>query len=305
ARPRLDDKDVEEGGYLDNLATMWPKALRVPTVRYDPDKGTEAGVLLAGGDALGHFAYLVGGGYNWKTRKGRISIDFESAFFAPLLLGASVRNDKAGLVAGVPLARSLDPGVEVTLTAGWYAFDGFERHEFEPRLVAKLDVARAAALLDLRVPFESRGLGSSLDRTGLYAHGRVENFFLGEFVLDMRLVWDPDNPKPVFPTIRGYPDALPGNTGAAFTVEFSAAVLPLRGGIWNPTLYFEDVCLAAFFDAAVQEGGAAQASAGLEVRLEVKVLNAPVILFLPGVRGLVTRERETRVEPILEVALSF
>jgi hypothetical protein len=305
ARTPLRDEDVEKGGYLDNLATLWPKVLRTPTLSYDPDKGTDAGVLLAGGDALGHFRYTCGGGYNFKTRKARISLDFETSFFAPLLAGVSAREDRIGLDLGIPLVWTLDPGIQVLLAAGWRAFERGERNEIEPRLTARFALPSASALLELRAPLESTALGSTVGRAGLLVHARVENYLFGEFIVDARLVFDPDNPRAVFPSIRGYPEALPGNSGAVFTLEYSHAVLPLRGGIWNPTIYFEDVCVAVFLDAAIQAKGETQVCAGLEIRLEMKILNAPVILFTPGVRGLVTQEGEARAEPILEIAIGF
>lgn len=104
-------------------------------------------------------------------------------------------------------------------------------------------------------------------------------------------VYDLDNPDPEELQIRGY-DELKSNKWLAVSLEYSRPLLKIRKGIWNPNLFFEDLCLSLFTDAAFSEEET-HFSGGVELQQETGAFFW--VKFAPTLGLAYNKEGETTV----------
>ncbi|MDI6794380.1 MAG: hypothetical protein QME81_16200 [bacterium] len=76
------------------------------------------------------------------------------------------------------------------------------------------------------------------------------------------------------------------------TLEYSRPLLKIRKGLWNPNLFFEDLCLALFTDAAFSEEET-QLSGGIELQQETGAFFG--LKFAPALGLAYNKEGETTV----------
>ncbi len=72
------------------------------------------------------------------------------------------------------------------------------------------------------------------------------------------------------PLLRGYQERLIGSAGAMFSTALSIPLLRLRAGLWNPGIYFGDLFVVPFVEAAFNQAGELRLSYGGELHLEVR-----------------------------------
>lgn len=306
----LEGVTLTEGGYGDNLRRMVPRILHTPFLYWMPGEHLY-GVALSGGDAVYDFpAYLVALGRDEIRRQPIGSVVLTSAFFSPLVLGGqylALDGDQTLSVAALyPLALRLSPGL-ASLWAGVsaYVHDDLRRNELSPYVSSSFHWAGMEGSLQAQVPMERRSWGSRLDRDAFFGSASWRQYLpasqiqvSGTWIEDLR---DPDNP---FATCRGYRDALEARRGFQATVDYSLPFLKVRRGLWNPSLYAEDLVLDLFSDGAWATDGRSQVSYGAQLTVEGSVTTAALPLDV-GVRYARTREGRDEVALTLELNLPF
>lgn len=298
-------------GYLYNLGSLVPRAL-IPVFGFDALAGTwQAGAVLAGRSVLGDFLYTAGAYYDSDSGRPELSAYLESQALPPLQLTVSFATsgaDELRLTLLAPLYRSLRPGFSgLAVGLGAVLFeDDYSRRALEPQLQLGLRFPRMELQSTASLSVERAALGSSQEDLALLATLRWRQLlFGGQLGLTVAAVHDFDGLAWTLPPPRGYADGLPAQSGALVSAEISLPLLRLRGGLWNPAVYFEDLFLAPFFDLAVEAGGALQWSAGAALHLEIKALaqseGVPLDLSL-GVA--LTREAQAGVLVGLQMPLA-
>lgn len=295
--------EAQRGGYGDNLRTLTPKIM-LPL--YLPsDDGYQAGVLLLGHDAIGHFpGYQLGLLYDSEAGRWGTESLVTLNLFPPFLVGLgyqSFADRPLYLDFTYPFYNRLSPGLS-DITVGLACSYGEKRGtELVPYTAFGFNYPRTKLNFELRTPVEERDYAGKGKRIGYY--GRVEANRLwgnGELTLKMQGFIDPDNEDDVFPRIRGYKESLPAKQGGIATLEYSHPLLRLRTGSWLFSLYLEDLYGALFVDAAVPDEGDYQLAYGVELYQELKIDLAWLTLTLsPGVSFAFNRDGESYVTFIL------
>jgi hypothetical protein len=290
------------GGYAPNLVTLRPR------VFYPFFSGAIGGgrvrVYNAGGgfmglSALGDIAYTLEGAY--APEAGDLVLNLDLSVLLPaslrfsLALSTATKNElEAGLET--PLYRSLGPGLSsVTLgLAGRLLDEDFSRFQLAPFAGASWLTPRTAASLRLETAFERRSLGSHRDLSAL--QGRLDlSCLLGraEPAAGLLGVWALEGASWELPAPRGYLEGPEVQRGGLLSLELSLPLLRIRRGLWNPSLYAEDLFLVPFFDLAFSGSGAEEYAGGAELHLEIKLFNMLGGLPLDAYAGAaLNRERE-------------
>lgn len=308
--PLLDEAKLKTGGYLDNLATLYPKA-RAPYGYYDGDNAV-AGLILNGADAIGDFGYTASGQYDFNLNAFQYSANLVSYSFAPAVLYAFSNNinDRSACMLNVglnvPLYRSLRPGIAgISVWVEHMFFEGFSRRQLAPGAGLSFRWPVFEADMSVSRVMEGAWLGSvNVNRQGTMAAITLRQFFPeGKIELRGRGIYDPDNADDVVSKIRGYADNVAGNIGSSWTLDVSRALWKIRAGLWNPVnVYIEDLCGKVFFDCAFADN--TQFSYGLELHLETKWFG--LVPGLIGYRAGLNRELTFFHGPVISVmGMSF
>jgi len=267
-KPDLSFKtEVKEGGYLDNLKTLSPK---IHTLYSFP------GAYFAGGDAVGENSYALDLSYDSDKKKTKGKIYLGSTFFAPSTLGFEyVFEDSIGLTWSYPLVQRLAPGLaQLSVSLGGKAYGGadYPRKQLTPGLSCYFNYPGFVAGVGVDCLLEQKNLGGDLDRTGWETTAMISKY-IHNSQLDIlgRGIYDPDNPDPEKITIRGYKESLEANIGGALTIEHSLPLFKIRKGLWNPNIFFNDMGLVGFTDAAFSKNRTTQASIGVELQQEISL----------------------------------
>lgn len=266
------DIDTAIGGYPDVFKTLFQPALHVPVilpVDTTFQKWFLGGILL-GGDATAENTYLAFFGYD-QLGDSVIAIGlWNSQFFTPLSINLEYyHNSQIDLGLDYPIYLSTNPGLyRVTAFINARSHDvDYSRKEFNPGLLLGFQDPLFNSDLRLGLRIERKGLESSIARTAEEFRSR-SGYYLGggEFRTILSGYHDPDNPDSIRLKIRG--DEMYANTGGKLTLEYSHPLLKIRSGLWNPNIYFEDLCGQIFFDYGISEGGEYIWSTGVELKLE-------------------------------------
>ncbi|MBN1836602.1 MAG: hypothetical protein JW820_12180 [Spirochaetales bacterium] len=303
APPPVPEERVRRGGYLDNLATLLPKAVLPVLFAFNTATwDVQLGATLLGMSALGDLSYDLSVFYDSFSGRAELEAALQVRPALPLqaeLYFSTHGTTSLGLTVVSPLVRRLSSGLSyLSLGAGARLFDaGFSRFELTPLLGVGLRGPFTRLGVQLSLPGESRVLGSQQDALALLG-GLELSQLLGPVQLGFEAVGVSSFVGPAWrlPAPPAYAEGLPALLGAEGRLELCVPVLRVRWGLWNPAVYLEDVYLAAFTEAALNESLALQLSAGGELHLELRALAAatgvPVDLFL---RVAVSREGELGV----------
>jgi hypothetical protein len=279
----FDAGSVKKGGYADNLVTMVP-AMRAPFYAYEADEGGEAtryqyGLSLYGSDAIGDFpSYDLTLGYDKLEHHGLFSGNLSSQYFAPWMLsagGGNLDGREAGFSAEYPLRVALSPGLTgVSAGASFDSFDDYTRRQVAPFESMSFTFPETRINASIVLPQERRGWGGDADGSSVYLLGRVDQYLPGSQLSVFALGFqDEGEVATELSPIRGYGDSLEAQSGAVFTADLTRPLLKIGKGIWNPTLYFEDLVAGVFADALTPGGLGALYSYGAELHLETWVSN--------------------------------
>lgn len=290
---------VREGSYWDNVKTLVPK-IRLPCLYFDRDIRA-AGLLLVGGDAIGHFPnYTVTVLYDFEQREPAGSLRISSLLLAPLSTDVDLGNideEYLQLSLSYPLLKRLSAGLnEIAIgTACRLSEERLKTKELIPSFSIAFGYPTSRFVFDLAVPIESEAWGSASNRQGFYGDFLYDQYLRSNKAsLGLSGIYDPDD-SDVVPLIRGYSETIDASVGGTGSLEYTRPLIRIRKGLWNPNFFLEDVTGLVFVDGAWGEGVDYQLSAGLELHLETKLLLGNVDLD-QGLRLVTNREYETTLE---------
>ncbi len=304
----LDRADVKEGGYADNLGWMAPQAFHFPLGEFAPDRSW-IGLGLVGTDALYQFAYTVLPAYDFRGNHAEIDLAVSNLFFSPWVSAVEyteINGRNLLFQTAYPLVLRISPGLD-RMDAGLDLNGDFTKCEWDPFIFEDFSYPATRMSLLLTAPLERESWGSYRNRTGAYAYLSFTQYLPhSELGIGWVGIDDPQNHDTVFPTLRGYGNALGGLKGMAASADYSIPVLDIHAGLWNPSFYFEDLVLDAFSDEAWDDWSRSQWSFGVELHLETKLTCAftgiPADL---GLRYSHTREGADSLEGFLYFNLSL
>ena len=299
----LKESAITRGTYRDNLKTLAPQ-FWFPYA--DSDKG-EYGVTISGGDAVMDFPeYNATLFYNTKEQEVLGNLAVELNFFAPfqstLTLSKTVDKEEMDWTFLYPVLNRLSPGLS-QLAVGTSLIKDEDYKGVGVTPFVKLGFQYPRSNLNLLISSPQSRLPNDDNRSGFYATASGKQYFgENEIHLMAKYLDDPQNPDEVFDKIRGYDDELDAKKGKMFTLEYSRPLFQIHNGLWNPSLYFENVYGTIFTDQALPDGGGRQSSWGAELHLETKLLYG----FLPldwGGRYVHNREGDNRYEIFVKTEL--
>ncbi len=142
--------------------------------------------------------------------------------------------------------------------------NNFARKEIIPGVLVGFRFPTTQSTLKGEFPVEVNS-----NRTAQYFQLNIENYVKGgEIKLLVNGYNDQDS---ISVTIRGYPYSY-AKTGTSFTIEYSHPMLKIRKGMWNPNMFFEDICGTIFADVLFLKGCEYKASLGLELKIETGIM---------------------------------
>ncbi len=297
------NKQVKKGGYWKNLShLMVPRILRLPIIEYNTEEELLIGAVLVGSDIVGHFPYwqttLL---YNTETEKTEIDIALENYLLLPLKHSIQYTNsDGQTLISdqSFDLYQSQKWGLQyLGLGTAVTAKDNYNRKYLTPYLDSYFEFFSTRFYNRVYGIYESeKYLHSDRERQGIYNFLSIQQrlFRFADFTSTLNAAYDPDADKTeVFREIRGYTKSLEATQGITIENSLRTTLFHIRGGIWNPNIYFEDVGLNLFFDTALPrkgEGAKMQYAYGAEILFESYTLFILPMHF--GIRTAVNREEK-------------
>ena len=309
----FDAGKVKKGGYADNLAMMAP-AIRGPFIDVIDTDGVitreQYGILLQGMDTVGDFpSYQVTAGYDNLKDRGLFSGSLTSQYSAPWILqvaGGNLDGRETSVSAEYPLRASLSPGLTgVSAGASVDLFDDYTRRQVTPfeQMDFTFPMTRLGASIIL--PQERRGWGGEASGSSVYLLSRLVQYLPGSqlLVFSMAFQNSGDVATELSP-IRGYGDKLTTPSGAVIQADFTRPLLKIGKGLWNPTLYFEDLVAGVFVDALTPEGLESKYSYGAELHLETWVTNMGAPLDW-GVQVASNRDGKTSITAMVFISDSL
>ena len=252
--------------------------------------------------ALGDIAYTLQGVYTPASGEVDLDLNVSVLLLPPLRFSVALSTaaeNELEAVLETPLYRSLGPGFShLYLGLAARIFDeDFSRRQLVPFTGVSWQYPRTFLSARLESVWERRSLGSSQDLSGLLGRlalsrqlGSAEPAagLLGAWALE-GAIWE-------LPAPRGYQEGADAARGGLLTLDFSLPPLKIRRGLWNPSVYVEDLFLVPFFDLAFSDSGVGQYAGGAEIHLEIKLLSMLGGLPLDAYAGAaLNREQELSV----------
>jgi hypothetical protein len=281
--------DTRRGSYLDVAKTLLLPPLRLPIIAPRDTTFTKflLGGFILGGDVTGENIYTVSLAHDGLVDSIFFHGQFNSNLFAPLGLWGEYRYHCYGcLSADYPLLITTDPGLnQIWLTLRGRSVAGFKRRELTPGIDLRLGWPDLDIWTSFGVDLEKGRIApEGMVRSELYLLGGVFRFDLDGF-------HDPDNPDSIPIQVRG--DGIRAKSGGRLSLGFSRPILKLRWGLWNPNIFFEDLCGGLFFDYA-RSARKEIYSVGMLLNLETG-LALGLVRIAPGVGLAITSEKEIEV----------
>jgi hypothetical protein len=264
---------IRKGGYIDVLKTMVP-SFRMPFLLPTEEDLSEwvYGLLFLGGDATDENIY---GGFVAQDlgEDGMIfNLLWQSRFLSPVEISIlyDYRTSFEYSIA-YPAYLNLEYGFsKLVFFVDGRIFDGGTRLEFAPGFSVSMEYPYTTLSAQLSFPYERQSWGSDINRNAQYLQTGMRHILAGGELRFLCHAYvdrhDPDIPS--F-SLRGY-ESIATPRAAVMTAEYGRRLLRLRGGLWNPNVYFEDLFWNAFVDFAWTDDGTAYYSGGAELRLEAK-----------------------------------
>ncbi|MBI4722885.1 MAG: hypothetical protein HY769_07840 [Candidatus Stahlbacteria bacterium] len=289
----------KRGNYLDVLYTLSP-AIHIPFIM--PINTTFRkwwlGGVLVGADATYENTYAIFLANNPLEDELFLDLYFNSMFCSPMAINFQYQHKKnIQSQFSYPLLKRLKPGLsDISFFTRARIFDNnFARKEIIPGVLFGFRFPATHINLKGEFPIELNS-----NRTAQYFQINVENYIRsGEVRFLANGYNDPANPDSIGIKIRGYPYFY-AKTGTSFTVEYSRPMLKIRKGLWNPNIFFEDLCGAIFTDIALLNESEYKASLGVELKLETGIMFG-FIKFAPKVGIAVTKTGKIKFYPSIEL----
>jgi len=284
------------GNYLDVAGSFLDPDVRVPVV-FPGDstlKSWYLGAVLVNTDAPNENVAISVFAYDWANEDLILNTSFQSLLFLPAEMSfAYDHGNSTEIRLELPLYRQLNQGltsVTCGLTAAAWEDSIFARRGLSPYAAVGFDFPGTGLDVYASFPLEREAFGSNVERTAQYVNVSVRQYLAGgEIRPVLRGFNRPDAPSSSQAWIRG--DSLRTRTGAILTAEYSHPLLRIRKGLWNPNIYFEDLCGTIFVDGCFSPDGDYTYSAGVELSQEIGVFLGWV-KFAPVFGVAVNRDRQ-------------
>ena len=289
--------EINKGGYFDVFKTLLKPALHIPVI-FPTDttlKSWYLGAFLMGADVTYENLYASFLAYDPIKKDLILSFYLQSLFFSPLGVNLQyAHKNSAGLELNYPLLIKLSPGLSsIFLFLDGRTFNDFSRREINPGMTLQFRYPYSFMILEFNLPMERKLWGSSIDRTAVILKISARKYVKGgELKLKGECINDPDKPDSVGLKIRGY-GPLHTKAGGIFTIEYAHPLLKIRKGLWNPNVFFEDLCGTVFTDIAFSREAKYNLSFGMELKLETGLMLG-FIRFAPKIGVAVTKEGKTK-----------
>ena len=294
-----------KGSYLDNLATLYPK-IRLPYFDLKEDGTYAAGVELIGMDAAEDFYYDASIFYDSASEKAGAKIAGQMYFLNPLIIGMNFVTLESyfDLSLHGPVYKSLLGGLSSVVLAAAYAQKGITGEKMlVPSITSDFSFILTNGSLYLASYIQQPWLGSNRQSEAFKAEMNI-NQYLGASVMKLKagifksMVTDSE----IIGEVRGYADKAAGKNGIYGSVEIYKPLIELRGGLWNPNIFFQDIVVSIFADCAYTELES-QLSYGAALHLETEIFfNVPLDV---GVRGQMDKEGEFTANLIFKVLFGY
>jgi hypothetical protein len=309
APPALPPEAIRRGGYWDNLASLLPRMF-FPVLALDFGlREYQAGAGIAGMSALGDFHYVLLAYYDSVDGRPEMAATLDSSLLAPLSAGlyfSSAELYELGLTLEWPLYRSLRKGLSYLSIGASGLLEWSEQEETRillPFTTAGFQGAASSFFFQVGVHFEE-DVDEGIFGYNLAPAMRASMVFLGaELSVQARGLYDLGDAFWDLPEVRGYEGSpLSGRWGGFLESSLSVPLLRIRGGLWNPGLYFGDLFFAPFTSLSANQDRELQLSYGAAFHLELKAGAWNQGLPLEMYAGLgITLEGE--LFPILELRI--
>lgn len=286
---------VTKGDALDNIKTLAPKVM-LPSYAIPEQEGEELllSISFLGGDALGKVPiYQTALIYSVDYDRWYFETAFDLNLYPPLNIKLGFSNYLESLLSldlNYPFVNRLAPGLSDLVLGSKLTYSALDELQLTPYGVLGFRFPGLSSTVSLQFPIYS-GVDNN-ERFGIYGSLDINKYFNNsELVLSVTGIYDPDNPKDVFPKLRGYKNPLNARIGGVYTAEYSLPVIRIRDGF--SFLYFEDLWTSLFVDSAISKGHDYQLAGGIELYQEIKLdLGLATIGINPGIGIGFNREGE-------------
>jgi hypothetical protein len=287
AELEIPETAIRRGGYFDNLASLRPRTLFPVEMSFNyPPLDFRVGAGLAGTSALGDFQYVLIGYYDSLLSRPEVEAGMQTNFLAPLR--ATFDFAAAGILSStdfVELALSLDLPLYQRLRKGFSYFSigatgvlEWETGGNEARTLipyALLGFRGTGSRTNLRFFVECLHDVDDADFAYLLVPAISTSVLLlgAEFGVEVTGLYDLEGlPQWSIPALPGYDndEDLDVSWGGILSSTLSIPLLRLRGGLWNPGLYFGDLFFVPLLSMAFNQDRELQMSYGGTVHLEIK-----------------------------------
>lgn len=263
---------IEKGGYADNLKTLFPK-IRFPYLYADNDD-LVVGCFAIGSDAVQDFPiYSTILQANLKKKRMNFYVNIISNYLSPIQSNVFY-TDLFGKAYGIEFRTSLfnkrSSGLN-NVSTGIALIQELDNDQtaLTPSVMSNFNWSKTKLLLQLETEIERK---SQLSEFAWTLQSYLKQYiYKSEFVLDLKLMRELNNPHAELGDIRGYTLPLYGEQGIAAKSEFTFPFYSIRNGFWNPNIYCEDLFFTSFLDIAINDKWARQIALGLELHTEMKM----------------------------------
>ena len=294
-----------KGSYFDNLATLYPK-IRYPNLDVRDDGTYAAGVELMGSDAVGDLSYDAFFFYDTLAKRSGANITAGMDFLDPLIMTVNYQSlyDYVDLGLQGPVYLSLLGGLSSVKPSLEYAYKGVtDEKMLVPSVTCDFNFTLTNGSLLLLSRIQHPWLGSNRNAEAFKTELNV-NQYLGDSVMKITagLVKSTGSNSGLIGSVRGYGEKAMGKKGVYAGAEIFKPLAELHCGLWNPSIFLQDLVGSVFADSAFTEMQS-QCSAGAALHLETEVfMNVPLDV---GVREQVDRSGRFSTDLIFKVLLVY
>ena len=260
------DISVSQGNYSDNLKTLAPNMV-LPYLSYSEEE-ILTGIYVQGSDALRHFPYNGLLAYNTAQNQFQYFFNIYSNLFLPCTVNLNVmkdsNSDNLNLDISYPLFSGSSQGLN-TMIGGYYlSLENWSDWRMEPKLYAAFNYPKTDVYLNVIGIIEKKNRGHKL-------RADVNRYLLdGNFSFNVKLEGY-ENPVISSNIIRAYDQEMEFQQAESFSFEYTRDLYSIERGLWNPSIYLNDLYAKLFVDGMQLDRKDFYYSYGLELHLSKQI----------------------------------
>ncbi len=291
-------QNVQEGGYGDNLSTLWPRSW-TPIFAFG-ENSEEFGFTLEGNDVVGDFPiYKATFVYDLEQARIKTSGMVQSNYFAPLVLALSYSNvddPVTSLNMAYPFYTGRSSGVQGMQFGTQLDFTADYQYPVTiPYLQLDFGYPTLQGNISLSTPLAKRH--DNTWRKGFYLQTEADQYLLeGNLAFKAGYYHDLGAVDSVFPAIRGYEEELMAQKGIFYSLEYTRLLTSFKSGFWNPTFYFNNLYGSLFGDYAKASTESKQWVVGAKLEVDGKIgLASDGIPVVYGLQYLYNKKANSQI----------